>query len=49
MVAAGAFPLPVFSKDAALVVTLSPGLYTVVVRGVGNAFGAVLIEVYDAP
>lgn len=49
MVAAGAFPLPVFSRDAALVVTLSPGLYTVAVSGVGNAFGAVLIEVYDAP
>ena len=49
MVAVGAFPRPAFSRDAALVVTLSPGLYTVVVSGVGNAFGAVLIEVYDAP
>ena len=49
MVAAGAFPLPARSLDAALVVTLSPGLYTVVVSGIRNATGTVLIEVYDAP
>ena len=49
MVAAGAFPLPARSLDAALVVTLSPGLYTVVVIGIRNATGTVLIEVYDAP
>jgi hypothetical protein len=32
----GAFPLDQFSTDAAFVVTLSPGVYTVQVRGVGQ-------------
>jgi hypothetical protein len=46
---AGAFPLNAGSKDAAAVVTLNPGLYTVVVTGVGSATGAVLIEIYELP
>lgn len=46
----GAFPLAdSTSKDAALVVTLAPGAYTVLVSGVGNTAGATLLEVYDAP
>jgi hypothetical protein len=44
----GAFPLNANSKDAALVLLLSPGPYTVQVSGAGNTSGTVLIEVYDA-
>jgi len=43
----GAFAWPQGSKDAALLVTLEKGSYTVVVRGVGNATGVALVEVYD--
>ena len=43
----GAFVWPLGSKDAALLVALAPGPYTVVVRGVGNATGIALIETYD--
>jgi hypothetical protein len=43
----GEFPLPAGSKDAALLVTLPPGSYTVVVTGVGNTTGVALVEVYD--
>ena len=43
----GEFPLPTGSKDAALLVTLQPGSYTVVVTGVGNTTGVALVEVYD--
>jgi hypothetical protein len=43
----GAFPLAVGSTDAAALVTLSPGAYTVIIPdGQGN--GTVLAEVYDA-
>jgi hypothetical protein len=35
------------SKDAAVVVRLPPGGYTVVASGVGNTTGTVLVEVYD--
>ena len=45
----GAFALPAGSKDAALLVTLPPGAYTVQVSGVGNTTGVALIEVYEAP
>lgn len=37
------------SKDAALVATLSPGMYTVVVSGVGGTAGVALAEVYELP
>jgi hypothetical protein len=44
---AGAFALPAGSADAAIVIRLPPGGYTVVVSGVGNATGTALVEVYD--
>ncbi len=43
----GAFPLVSGSKDAALLITLQPGAYTVLVTGVGNTSGVALVEVYD--
>lgn len=46
MAAAGAFALPAGSKDAALVITLPPGNYTVVTSGVSGAEGVALAEVY---
>jgi len=45
--AAGAFPFLAGSKDAALVVRLPPGGYTVVVSGANSTTGVVLVEVYD--
>jgi rhamnogalacturonan endolyase len=42
-----AFPLPAGSKDAALLLTLSPGLYTAQCSGVGGTTGVALVEVYD--
>ncbi len=45
----GDFALPVGSKDAALVTTLTPGAYTVVVSGVGNTTGTALVEIYTLP
>jgi len=44
---AGAFPFPNNSTDAALLVTLAPGLYTAVVRGAGGATGTALVEAYE--
>jgi hypothetical protein len=43
------FPLPANSKDAAMLITLPPGLYTAQVSGVGNTTGVALIEVYEVP
>jgi hypothetical protein len=43
----GAFTLADDSKDAALVLTLPPGIYTVDASGVGDTTGEVLVEVYD--
>lgn len=45
-VAVGAFALPAGSKDAALLVTLPPGNYTVHLSGVGNTRGVALLELY---
>jgi hypothetical protein len=39
--------LPAWSSDAALLVTLSPGNYSVQVSGVSNATGVALVEVYE--
>jgi hypothetical protein len=44
----GAFSLPVGSRDAAALLTLSPGSYTAHVTGVGGTGGVALAEVYDA-
>ncbi len=44
----GAFALEAASLDAALLTTLPPGPYTVVVTGVDDATGIALVEVYDA-
>ncbi|MCF3649543.1 hypothetical protein [Synoicihabitans lomoniglobus] len=44
---AGAFPLPARSLDAAVLITLHPGSYTVVVTNTENSSGVVLAEVYD--
>jgi hypothetical protein len=41
-----AFPLQAGSKDAAFVDEFAPGVYTAVVRGVNNATGTALVEVY---
>jgi hypothetical protein len=45
----GAFPLPTGSADAAMVVTLPPGSYTVEMSGVNNVTGVGLAEVYELP
>jgi uncharacterized delta-60 repeat protein len=45
----GAFPLDAGSKDAVLLVTLSPGNYTAQVSGADNISGVVLVEIYEAP
>lgn len=44
-----AFPLPIGSKDAALVTALPPGNYSAKVAGAGNTTGVALIEVYEIP
>ena len=43
----GAFPFPSGSKDSAVLITLAPGAYTIVVSSVGNTSGVALLEVYD--
>lgn len=46
--AAGAFSLMPNSQDAALVLALEPGAYTVIVSGVNaSATGTALVEIYD--
>ncbi len=45
----GAFALPSSSRDSALLVTLTPDLYSVVVRGVGDTTGTALVELYILP
>lgn len=44
----GAFPLRAASLDAALLVTLPPGSYTVAVTSADGAGGIALVEIYDA-
>jgi predicted alpha/beta superfamily hydrolase len=43
----GAFALALNSRDAALLVTLEPGLYTVLVDGVNGAQGVAMVETYE--
>ena len=45
--ATGAFHLQSGSKDAALLMTLAPGLYTVHVAGANNTTGVALVEIYE--
>lgn len=45
----GAFALASGSKDAAVLVTLPPGRYTVELSGVGGASGVALLEIYELP
>lgn len=45
----GAFALAANSEDAALLITLAPGAYTVEVRGNGGAEGVALLEIYEVP
>ncbi len=45
----GAFALPTPSKDAALLVTLPPGNYSVRATGTGTTTGVALVEVYEVP
>jgi hypothetical protein len=45
--AAGAFPFPAGSRDAAMIVMLPPGAYTAQLVGVGGGTGVGIVEVYD--
>lgn len=45
----GAFEIPGGSKDAAALISLGPGVYTVQVSGVGGTTGVALVEIYEAP
>ena len=45
--AAGAFAFAPGSADAALLVTLTPGAYTAVVRGANGGTGVALVEAYE--
>lgn len=47
--ATGAFALPAGSKDAALLVELPPGSYTVQVQPEEGAGGVALVEIYSVP
>ncbi|MCX6953881.1 MAG: hypothetical protein NTV51_17160, partial [Verrucomicrobia bacterium] len=47
--AVGAFAFAPGSKDAALLLNLAPGPYTVQLSGVGGAAGVALVEVYEVP
>lgn len=46
---AGAAAFTAGSKDSALLAELAPGLYTIVIRGVGNTTGVALVELFDVP
>ncbi len=47
--ATGAFALAEGSRDAALLVTLDPGVYSAVVSGADGGTGVALAEIYEAP
>jgi len=46
---AGMGALTAGSKDAALVLTLAPGIYTAQVEGAADTSGVALVEIYEAP
>ena len=43
----GAFPLKPDSADAALLATLEPGAYSVIISGADNGTGNFLVEIYE--
>jgi hypothetical protein len=43
----GAFPLAQGATDSALVATLPPGVYTVIISGAASATGIALVEIYE--
>jgi len=45
----GTPPLPAGPGDAALVITLRPGIYTAVVSSPSGGTGTALVEVYEVP
>ncbi|QYM79102.1 hypothetical protein K0B96_00365 [Horticoccus luteus] len=45
----GAAAMTSGAKDAAVLVTLAPGVYTAVVTGVGQTTGVALVEIFDVP
>ena len=45
----GLASMPAASKDAAMLVTLAPGVYTVQLSGVNSTTGVGLIELYEVP
>lgn len=45
----GAFALATGSRDAVLIVNLTPGSYTAQVSGIGGTTGVALVEVYELP
>lgn len=45
----GAFALPAGSKDAVLLITLPPGIYTALVTSGDGSEGIALVEVYEVP
>jgi hypothetical protein len=45
----GAFNLAANSEDAAMLITLPPGAYTVEVKGKGDTEGVALLEIYEVP
>lgn len=45
----GAYAFTPNSRDAALIVTLAPGVYSAVASGVNGSTGNVLVEVYELP
>ncbi len=46
---AGAFALAANRQDAALLITLPPGAYTVEVKGKGETEGVALLEIFEVP
>jgi hypothetical protein len=49
IVESGAFPLASGSADAAVVITVSAGNYTVVTTGISGSVGTALVEIYELP
>jgi hypothetical protein len=48
-VVVGAFPLEAGSRDGAMLATLAPGVYTLVVSGAPGTTGVAMVEFYEVP